>query len=141
MADLKTKPTQKSVAKFLASIKDEAMRKDCLTLARLMAQATGAKPRMWGSSIVGFGSYHFRYASGHEGDWFTTGFSPRKWNLTLYVMGGFTSYPSLLSKLGRHSLGKGCLYLRRLDEVHLPTLRKLVQQSVKDAPKHQQHAH
>ncbi len=116
------------------------MRSDCLTLAKLMTQATGAKPKMWGSAIVGFGSCHLRYASGRELDWFTTGFSPRKQNLTLYVIGGFTQYGTLLKKLGKHSLGKGCLYIKRLDEVHLPTLKKLIQQSVKDAPKVQRYA-
>ena len=140
MAELKTKQTQSSVAKFIASIKDEDTRKDCLALASLMAQATGAKPKMWGSAIVGFGSCHLRYPSGRELDWFTTGFSPRKQNLTLYVMGGFAHYGALLEKLGKHSLGKGCLYIKRLDDVHLPTLKKLIQQSVKDAPKLQPNA-
>ena len=105
-----------------------------------MTQATGAKPKMWGSAIVGFGSCHLRYASGRELDWFTTGFSPRKQNLTLYIMGGFAQYGLLLEKLGKHSLGKGCLYIKRLDDVHLTTLKKLIQQSVKDAPKLQQYA-
>ena len=140
MAELKTKQTQSSVVKFLASIKDEGTRKDCLALARMMTQATGAKPKMWGSAIVGFGSSHLRYPSGRELDWFTTGFSPRKQNLTLYIMGGFPQYGTLLEKLGKHSLGKGCLYIKRLDDVHLPTLKKLIQQSVKDAPKVQQYA-
>jgi hypothetical protein len=138
MADLKTKATGKSVAKFLDSIKNEGMRQDCLILTGLMSQATGAKPKMWGSSIVGFGSYHYRYASGREGGWFTTGFSPRKQNLTLYVIGGFASHTSLLKKLGKHSLGKGCLYLKSLDEIHIPTLKKLIQQSVKEASGFQQ---
>jgi hypothetical protein len=140
MAELKTKPTQITVTKFLASIKDEDIRKDCLTLAKLMTQATGAKPKMWGAAIVGFGSCHLRYASGRELDWFTTGFSPRKQNLTLYVIGGFAQYGTLLKKLGKHSLGKGCLYIKRLDDVHLPTLKKLIEQSVQDAPKVQQYA-
>jgi hypothetical protein len=140
MAELKTKPTQVPVAKFIASIKGDDTRKDCLALARLMTQATGSKPKMWGSAIVGFGSLHLRYPSGRELDWFTTGFSPRKQSLTLYVMGGFAQYGTLLEKLGKHSLGKGCLYIKRLDDVHLPTLKKLIQQSVKDAPKAQQFA-
>ena len=140
MAELNTRQTQASVAKFLATVKDEGTRKDCLVLAKMMAQATGSKPKMWGSAIVGFGSCHLRYASGRELDWFTTGFSPRKQNLTLYVMGGFAQYGTLLKKLGKHSLGKGCLYIKRLDDVHLPTLKKLIQQSVKDAPKIQEYA-
>jgi hypothetical protein len=93
---------------------------------------------MWGSSIIGFGSYHYHYSSGREGDWFTTGFSPRKQNLTLYVIGGFASHTALLKKLGKHSLGKGCLYLKSLDEIHIPTLKKLIQQSVKEASRFQQ---
>jgi hypothetical protein len=140
MAELKTKPTGQTVASFLASIKDEGSRADCLALSKIMAEATRSKPKMWGSSIVGFGSYHYRYATGREGDWFTTGFSPRKQDLTLYVMGGYNGYANLLKKLGKHSLGKGCLYLRSLDEVHLPTLKKLIQQSVRDAPKYQEQA-
>jgi len=140
VAELKTKQTQVPVARFLASIKDEGTRKDCLALAKMMTQATGAKPKMWGSAIVGFGSCHLRYASGRELDWFTAGFSPRKQNLTLYIMGGFTQYETLLKKLGKHSLGKGCLYIKRLDDVHLPTLKKLIQQSVRDAPKLQVYA-
>jgi hypothetical protein len=135
MAQLKTKPTKQSVAKFLSSIKDETTRDDCRTLVKIMSQTTGSKPKMWGSSIVGFGSYHFRYASGREGDWFTTGFSPRKQNLTLYVMGGFTTYGALLKKLGKHTTGKGCLYIKSLDDVHLPTLKKLIQESVRAAPR------
>jgi len=109
-------------------------------LVRIMASATGSKPKMWGSSIVGFGSYHYRYASGREGDWFTTGFSPRKQNLTLYVMGGLSGYASLLKKLGKHSTGKGCLYVKRLEDIHLPTLTKLIQVSVKQASKIQKQA-
>ena len=138
MPDLKTKATGKSVAKFIGSIKEEGVRKDCQTLTRLMSQATGPKPKMWGSSIIGFGSYHYHYASGREGGWFTTGFSPRKQNLTLNVIGGFASHTALLKKLGKHSLGKGCLYLKSLDEIRIPTLKKLIQQSVKEASRFQQ---
>lgn len=138
MAELKTKATGKSVSKFLASIKDDQLRRDCLVLSKIMGDATGAEPKMWGSSIVGFGSYHYRYASGREGDWFTTGFAPRKQNITLYVIGGYKSYQALLNKLGKHSLGGSCLYIKSLETVHLPTLRRLVVQSVKDAPKYQQ---
>jgi hypothetical protein len=103
-----------------------------------MSQATGTKPKVWGSSIVGLGSFHYRYVSCREGDWFTMGSSPRMQNLNLYVTGGFTSHIALLRKLGKHSLGKGCLYLKSLEEVHLPSLKKLIRQSVKDGPKNQQ---
>ena len=131
MSDLKTKPTTASVAQFLKAIKDKARRDDCLALVELMSKATGAKPQMWGSSIVGFGAYHYVYASGREGDWFLVGFSPRKQNLTLYLTGGFEPHAELLAKLGKYKLGKGCLYLNALADVDRTTLRKLISQSVK----------
>lgn len=131
MAELKTKVSDQSVAKFLNGIGDEKRRQDCLTILELMKQATKAEPRMWGSTIVGFGSYHYTYASGREGDWFLAGFSPRKQNLTLYIMSGFEQYDALLKTLGKYKTGKSCLYINRLDDVHLPTLKKLIQQSVK----------
>jgi hypothetical protein len=104
----------------------------------IMRKATGAEPKMWGSSIVGFGAYHYRYANGREGDWFLTGFSPRKQNLTLYIMGGFEQHAELLKSLGKHKTGKGCLYINRLDDIDLPTLRKLVKRSVQHMRKTQQ---
>ncbi|HZY30911.1 MAG TPA: DUF1801 domain-containing protein [Candidatus Methylomirabilis sp.] len=131
MAELKTKVNKANVEKFLNTIKDEKKREDSFTVLELMKQVTKAEPRMWGSSIVGFGSYHYKYASGREGDWFLTGFSARKQNLTLYIMAGFEEYEELLRKLGKHTTGKACLYIKSLEDVHVPTLRKLVQQSVK----------
>lgn len=131
MAELKTKVNDQSVVKFLNGIGDEKRRRDCFTVLELMKQATKAEPRMWGSAIVGFGSYHYTYASGREGDWPLIGFSPRKQNLTLYLMPGFEQYDALLKTLGKHKTGKVCLYINRLDDVHLPTLKKLIQQSVK----------
>ena len=131
MAELKTKVNKANVEKFLNTIKDEKKREDSFTVLELMKQVTKAEPRMWGSSIVGFGSYHYKYASGREGDWFLTGFSARKQNLTLYIMAGFDEYEELLKKLGKHTTGKACLYIKSLEDVHVPTLRKLVQQSVK----------
>lgn len=130
MADLKTKPTDQSVESFLNSISDDQKREDCFALLELMKQVTQLEPRMWGSSIVGFGSYHYKYASGREGDAILTGFSPRKQNLTLYIMAGFEQYDELLKKLGKHSVGKSCLYVKRLADVDLPTLEELVRQSV-----------
>jgi hypothetical protein len=130
MAELKTKATGKSVNKFLDGIKDQQRRQDCETIGELMRKATGAEPKMWGSAIVGFGDCHYTYASGREGDWFLTGFSPRKQNLTLYVMGGYAPHGELLEQLGKHKLGGGCLYLGKLEDVHMPTLRKLINQSV-----------
>jgi len=130
MAELKTKPGDGSVQGFLGAISDGKRREDCRTILRIMQKATGAKPRMWGSSIVGFGSYHFKYASGREGDWFLTGFSPSKGDLPLYLMSGFESFAGLLAKLGKHRTGKGCLYIRGLEDLHLPTLEQLVRRSV-----------
>ena len=135
MAELKTKLNNRSVERFLNAVSDRQKRQDCFTLLKLMQQVTQAEPRMWGSSIVGFGSYHYAYASGREGDWFVAGFSPRKQNLTLYIMAGFEQYDTLLQKLGKHKTGKACLYINRLDDIHLPTLKKLIQQSVKHMTK------
>lgn len=129
MAELKTQPTDQDVDRFLNAIPDAAMRQDCLALRDLMQQVTRAKPRLWGSSIVGFGQYHYKYASGREGDWFLAGFAPRKRNLTLYLMGGWD--PQLLQALGKHTAGKGCLYVRRLDDLHLPTLKKLIRHAAR----------
>jgi uncharacterized protein YdhG (YjbR/CyaY superfamily) len=100
-----------------------------------MKQAARAEPEMWGSSIIGFGRYRYKYESGREGEWFLTGFSPRKQNLTLYIMAGFEEYDELLKQLGKYKTGKACLYIKRLDEVNLPTLKKLIQQSVKHMAK------
>ena len=130
MADLKTKPTRKSVTAFLAAIDDPVRRQECRTIAKIMREATGAKATLWGSSIVGFGSYHYTYASGREGDFFLTGFSPRKQHLTVYIMSGFTGHKTLLRKLGKHSTGKSCLYIKSLAHVDLHVLTELIQQSV-----------
>src|SRR5688572_2463292 len=103
MAELKTKATTASVDDFLAAIADGERRKDCLAVVKIMKKATGAKPKMWGPSIVGFGDYRYKYESGRELDWFLTGFSPRKKDLTLYIMPGFSRYDDLMKALGRHS--------------------------------------
>ncbi|MGI8918421.1 MAG: DUF1801 domain-containing protein [Pyrinomonadaceae bacterium] len=131
MAEPKTKKTKASVAAFLNKITDEQRRKDCQTVLDLMTQATGEEPKMWGDSIVGFGSYHYRGASGREGDWPIIGFSPRKTDLTLYIMAGFQEFESLMAKLGKFKTGKSCLYLKKLDDVEIPVLKKLIAQSVK----------
>jgi len=135
VAELKTKPTSQSVARFLNGIAEPSTRKDCATLVRIMKHATKAKPKMWGRSIVGFGTYHYRYASGREGDWFLVGFSPRKQNLTVYVMAGFNRYGALMRKLGKHKTGKSCLYLKTLDDVDVGVLTELVERSVKHVAK------
>ena len=136
MAELKTKQTKQSVAAFLAGVEDPQARKDCKTLVGLMEEATGAKARMWGTSIVGFGTQRSTYASGREAEWMLTAFSPRKQNITLYL-GHLDEQRDLLDKLGTHSCGKGCLYIKRLSDVHLPTLTKLVKSSVALARKSQ----
>jgi hypothetical protein len=130
MAELKTTETEASVAAFLATVADAQRREDCRRVLEIMRSATGVEPKMWGDSIVGFGSYHYRYESGREGDWFVTGFSPRKSSLTLYIMAGFDRYEALLSRLGKHSTGKSCLYIRRLADVDEAALRQLVAASV-----------
>ena len=130
MAEVKTKPSARSVERFLNGIGDARTRKDCSALVKIMKRATKAKPTMWGPSIVGFGSYHYKYASGREGDWFLVGFSPRKQNLTLYIMAGFARYEALLRKLGKYKTGKSCLYIKGLDDVDLGVLTELVERSV-----------
>lgn len=131
MAEPKTKPTKASVKAFLDTVTDEAKRQDCLTIMKIMKRATKAEPKMWGPSIVGFGSYHYKYASGREGDWPLTGFSPRKQALTLYITPGFKRYESLMQKLGKYRTGRSCLYVKKLTDVDLDVLEELVQQSVK----------
>jgi hypothetical protein len=131
MADVKTKRTNASVQAFLRSIDDEQRRQDCAAVARIMKEATGAGPKMWGASIVGYGSYHYTYESGREGDWFLTGFSPRKQNLTLYFMTGFEPHGALLRKLGKYKTGKCCLYIKKLSDIDLAVLTELIVRSVR----------
>jgi len=137
MAELKTKPTEASVKEFLNQIPDKQRRDDCFTIAKLMEEVTGAKPKMWGPSIVGFGTFHYKYESGREGDWLVTGFSPRKNDLTLYLMMGFAQHRELMAQLGKHKTSKSCLYIKRLDDVHVPTLKKLIKESVKQLREYQ----
>ena len=130
MAELKTKPNDGDVEAFLAALEDAQKRSDSLVLLDLFRTVTGEPPKMWGTAIVGFGDYHYAYASGREGDWFVTGFSPRKQNLTLYCMGGYEPHGELLARLGKHKMGKGCLYINRLKDVDLDVLRELVMATV-----------
>jgi uncharacterized protein DUF1801 len=132
VAEAKTKPTKESVSGFLNKIPDAQRRADCLALARIMEEITGVKPRMWGPSMVGFGSYHYKYASGHEGDCFMTGFASRKQDLTVYVSMGFQKYEALMNQLGKHRTSKSCLYIKRLSDIDIPTLKKLLKASLKD---------
>jgi hypothetical protein len=135
MAELKTKLNDASVDDFLDAVKDEQAREDCRTIAGIMEKAANARPKMWGSSIVGFGTYHYKYSSGREGDWMLIGFSPRKQNITLYIYPGFDGYDELMSQLGKYSHGKSCIYIKRLADIHLPTLKKLINASVKNMRK------
>ncbi len=135
MAELKTKPTTQSVKDFIDATRDEQQRKDCRTVSRIMKRVTKANPKMWGPGIVGFGSYHYKYASGREADWFLAGFAPRKENLTLYIMSGFKKYNALLKKLGKHKIGKSCLYIKRLDDVDMDVLTQLIEDSVANVRK------
>jgi len=130
MAEPKTKKQNSGVAAFLADIPDEAVRRDCQALADLMSRITSDPGDMWGTSIAGFGTYRMRYADGHEAEWMSIGFSPRKGKLTIYVMDGFGGKQAMLDKLGRHSLGKGCLYVKRLSDIDLGVLEALLRDAV-----------
>ena len=130
MSTLKTRPTDANVLEFIHAVEPEARRNDCLALIRLMEHVTQSPPRMWGPSIVGFGTYQYKYASGRTGEWFLTGFSPRKRNLTLYLMSGIEGLQPILTKLGKHSCGKGCLYLKRLSDHDPAVIRQLIETSV-----------
>ncbi len=128
----KTKPNTLSVTAYFDNIQDESRRKDCELIASLMERITGCAPRLWGTSIVGFDQYHYKYASGHEGDSSVVGFSSRATDITIYLVDGFESedVKQLLSQLGKHKIGKGCLYIKRLSDVEIPILEKLVTRSV-----------
>ena len=130
MSDLKTKKNEASVEGFLKSVDSKKRREDSFVVLDLMKEVTGEEPVMWGTSIVGFGNYHYKYASGREGNWMKVGFSPRKKNMTLYIMDGFGSYNSLLQNLGKYSTGKSCLYINKLEDVDQEVLKELVRQSV-----------
>lgn len=130
MTELKTKKNIASVTKFLNSVTNEKKRADSFTVLGLMQEVTGEEPVMWGTSIVGFGSYHYKYASGREGDWALTGFSPRKQNLTLYIMPGFDKYDALMKKLGKYKTGKSCLYINKLEDIDMKILKRLIKLSV-----------
>src|SRR5688572_5679650 len=132
MAEVKTKLNDGDVEGFLNKIADEKRREDCFTVLELMKKITKAEPKMWGESIIGFGNYHYKYESGREGDWFISGFSPRKQNLTLYIMSGFSRYDELLAKLGKHKTGKSCLHINKIEDVNLSVLEQLIENSVEN---------
>lgn len=129
--EAKTQPTKESLKSYLSRIDDDARRKDCETVAAIMEKETGEKPVLWGTGIVGFGKYTYKYASGQSGDWPIIAFASRKADITLYVMMGLDSVQELLKKLGKHKSSKACLYIKRLSDVDMPTLKAIVKESVK----------
>lgn len=131
MAENKTKPTAQSPTAFINSIEDKQKRADVKKVAAMMRKATGAKATMWGSSMVGYGQYHYKYASGREGDYMLTGFAPRKQALTIYIMPGFDKFESLMQKLGKYKTGRSCLYVKRLADIDEKILERLIVDSVK----------
>lgn len=135
MAELKTKKNDKDPREFIESVKNEKRKTDSLVIMDLMEKITGDTGSMWGPSIVGFGSYRYKYDSGREGDWMLTGFSPRKQALTLYIMPGFKRYEELMSKLGKFKTGKSCLYINKLEDVDMNVLEELITLSVKHMKK------
>lgn len=130
MAELKTKPTAQAVQAFLDKVPSEQMRDDSAELIKMMKKATGEPPKMWGPSIIGFGQYHYKYDSGHEGDMCMIGFSPRKQNISLYVMASAEDNQDLLAKLGKHKTGAACLYVKKLEDIDTKVLEALIKRSI-----------
>ncbi len=129
MAEIKTKRNDGNVEQFIQGIESESQRADSIAILDLMQDVTCEKPEMWGTSIIGFGSYHYVYASGREGDWFLTGFSPRKRSISIYIMPGFSRFPELMSKLGKFKTGKACLYINKMTDIDTNVLRELVHEA------------
>jgi hypothetical protein len=129
LGGIKTHSTDDSVEAFIAAIEDEARRGDCLTLLALMKHATGEQPLVWSSGLIGFGTYHYKSSSGQEGDWFPVGFASRKAALTVYLGVELDSQRELLSGLGRHKTGKGCIYIKRLSDIDAEVLEQLVKEA------------
>lgn len=130
MAELKTRPTDASVEEFLNKVEDDKKRKDAFELLEIFKKVTGEEPKMWGDSIVGFGTYVYKYASGRTAEWMECGFSPRKQNLTVYIMTGFDGFGEALSKLGKHKTGKSCLYIKKLKDIDQAVLEKMIAESI-----------
>ena len=133
MAENKTKPTKASVTAFLNKIKDKQVRDDCFVILEMMQKVSKSEPVMWGSAIVGYGTYHYVGASGREGDWMLIGFSPRKQNISIYLMGGLKKVENELSKLGKHKVGGGCLYIKSLNDVNAEVLKNILAKAFKEA--------
>ncbi len=131
MAELKTRPNNQNVDDFLKKVSDPAKRKNCHRVLDIMKQITQQEPKMWGDSMVGFGNYHYQYTSGREGNWFLTGFSPRKQSLTIYIMSGFDQFEHLMSQLGKYKNSKSCLYVKKLEDIDLGILKELIAESIK----------
>ena len=132
MSELKTRPTDRKVSQFIDAVEPDQKRQDCWTIVEMMRTVTGAEPVLWGSSIVGFGTYTYVNTTKNPADWPITGFSPRKANLTLYVMPGFSNYESLMARLGKHSMGKSCLYIKKLADIDFDVLEEIIRRSVRD---------
>lgn len=135
MSENKTKPTDLSPADFVATVEHPTRRSDAETLLDLMSKVTGWEAKMWGPAIIGFGEYHYKYESGREGDFMRTGFSPRKQNMVVYIMPGYTNYDPILDRLGKHKKGKSCLYINKLADVDLEVLEELIQAGLDDMAK------
>ena len=132
MSNNKNIPTKQDVEDYIESIESDAQREDARILVTMMSQITGEPPVMWGAAMVGFDTYHYTYASGREGDWFITGFAPRKGQISVYIMDGFSPYKELLEQLGPHKLGKSCLYIKALSKINLSVLEEILVSSVKN---------
>ena len=130
MSRLKTKPTEIKVEDFLNAVDNEKKRQDSYTIIKIMKEITKQEPYMWGPSIIGFGTYHYKYDSGHEGDAPVAGFSPRKDAFSIYIMAGFTGYQELMDKLGKYKMGKACLYVKKLEDIDIEILKELIKKSV-----------
>lgn len=135
MSENKTKPTEMAPAEFIATVEHSVRRSDAETLLDLMGKVTGWEAKMWGPAIIGFGEYHYKYESGREGDFMRTGFSPRKQNMVVYIMPGYTNYDPILDRLGKHKKGKSCLYINKLADVDLEVLEELIQAGLDDMAK------
>lgn len=133
MPENKTKPTKSSPSAFLNKIKDKQLREDCFTIMEMMQSVSKLEPVMWGSAIVGFGTYHYVYESGREGDMILIGFSPRKQNISIYLMGGLRVVETELAALGKHKTGGGCLYIKSLSDMNVPVLKKIFAKAYKEA--------
>lgn len=136
MAELKTQQNDASVVDFLNKVEKDQKRTDSFAILDMMREITGTEPKMWGASIIGFGSYHYKYESGREGDWFIVGFSPRKQNISLYMMSGFEGRDEILSRLGKYKTSKACLYINKLADVDVDVLKELIQKSVDQKDQH-----